>query len=159
MCNVCVIWSSACLNVVAVLKQAHVRAKAVICGRQLGQQLWREFIDVQRPLRKQEPVRIVGSEVSGEVQACRFGKVQEDQQQCLVSLLHPVLGSQVRRQELALAVGLGRWLSLPQLLPAAVRVCRPDRVIPGSPEAYALHLVALLLVSAGHLCKRVPSST
>ena len=46
---------SACLKVVAVLEQAHVGAQAIVGGWQLGQQLWRQLVEVQRPGRKVEP--------------------------------------------------------------------------------------------------------
>lgn len=38
-----------------MLKQAHVRAQAVISGRQLRQQLRRQLVEVQRPGGEMEP--------------------------------------------------------------------------------------------------------
>jgi len=48
---------SAHLQEVAMLKEAHVRAHAVVSWGQLGAQLWGQLIEFQRPLAQREPAR------------------------------------------------------------------------------------------------------
>ena len=38
-----------------MIHEEHIRPRPVICERQLSNQLWRQFIEVERPWREQEP--------------------------------------------------------------------------------------------------------
>ena len=133
--------SRACLKIVAVLEHAHVGTQTIISRRQLGQQLWRQLIEVQRPRRKQEPVDVTleagptpcnaAASHCLRHQACPFYKLARS----------------------ALATSLMRLICLPHPLPATIRIFCPQSFVPGSPEAHALHSLAVRLIVAGHLCK------